>query len=112
MCSTRLRGIRNSLGRVERSLQTSVAICDCHSCDSVWSEKGNRTWLALAIIVFGYLKHGQLVAMNRYGYSEDSYAEVASAVLRTGSIAGNYYVTIMFMDHVFLAKRLVDARYQ
>lgn len=106
--SVRLRQIQHSLSRVEWSLHVK----DDHyrgQCDDVvavghWSiEYRTRGWLALAVVVFGYLKYGLLMEYGR----KSMHVSAFMALLSTISLAGNYYVTLMFVDHVFFAKRSV-----
>lgn len=103
VCSYRLRRIRKSLWRVEQSLQIAI---NKHKVNGCWSfEYRARAWLTVAVLVFGYLKYGQLLEFNG---EDQRYATIAVTLLRTISMAGNYYVTLMFVDHVFLAKRSVQ----
>jgi len=108
LCSVRLRHVQHSLSRVERSLHVK----DNHNLNQLdnvvavghWSiEYRTRGWLALAIVVFGYLKYGLLMEHRR----KSTYESAVVALLSTISLAGNYYVTLMFVDHVFFAKRSV-----
>lgn len=115
--SHRLRRVRHSLRRVERSLQIDfggggvIGIRDGGGGGGgCWSVPVycNRAWLAAAVTAFGYLKYGQLMQSDDVGGGEQGvYATVASAVLCTVSMAGNYYVIVMFVDHVLLMKRSV-----
>ncbi|XP_060846613.1 uncharacterized protein LOC132926283 [Rhopalosiphum padi] len=103
----RLRHVQHSLSRVERSLQ--VANNQNGECAGVvatgrWSiEYRTRAWLALAVVVFGYLKYGLLMEYGR----KNAIASAVVALLSTISIVGNYYVTLVFVDHVFFAKRVL-----
>ncbi|KAF0771009.1 Gustatory receptor [Aphis craccivora] len=100
----RLRHIQHSLSRLERSLQAKGDGGECVGVvtSGHWSiEYRTRVWLALAVVLFGYLKYGMLMEDGR----KDVSASVVVALLNTISIAGNYYVTLLFVDHVFFAKR-------
>lgn len=106
MCSVRLRHIQHSLSRVQRSLQIKVDNRG-QQADVVavghWSIKyRTRGWLVPAVIMFGYLKYGWLME-----HGEKTAQSGIVALLSTISLAGNYYVTLMFVDHVFFAKRSV-----
>lgn len=107
MYSTRLRRIRHSFGRIDRSLQ--ITVVDDHHIHGDWPDGKRwavryqpRAWLMLATIVFGYLKYGQLVESDS---DNNAYALAITALLQTLSMTGNYYVTVMFLDHVSFAKR-------
>ncbi|VVC36516.1 Hypothetical protein CINCED_3A008827 [Cinara cedri] len=104
--SARLRRIRCTLDRVERSLQQTVAVDGGNDNDGAVSWPFGyraRASLALAIVTFGYLKYGQLAASS--GVDASAYVTVAVTLLRTVSMAGHYYVTVMFVGHVYLVKR-------
>lgn len=103
-CGVRLRRIRCSLERVEQSLQLSAAVNNVARVTSCrWPvEYRNRAWLAVAVTAFGYLKYGQLMESK---FAENAYKTAAVALLSTVSVAGNCYVTVMFVDYVELAKR-------
>lgn len=108
--TVRLRRIRRSMRRVERSLQAPPATDGFPGTDGRhWpAEYRSRACLAVAVTVFGYLKYGQLMfesAAGGGGGGGNAYTTAAVALLRTVSVAGNYYVTVMFVDHVILAKR-------
>lgn len=99
MCSVRLRRVRGSLDRVERTLQPGPV--DGHD----WpTERRARAWLVAAVAAFGYLKYAQLIESDD---DKRSFTAAGKALLRTMSAAGNYYVSVMFIDHVLLAKRFV-----
>lgn len=105
----RLRRIRRSLRRVERSLQVDIGGGGGGGVD-VADGAGrsvpvycNRAWLAAAVAAFGYLKFSQLMQSN--GGEQGAYVTAAVALICTVSMAGNYYVIVMFVDHVLLTKR-------
>lgn len=105
-CGVRLRRVRGSLERIERSLQLPAPVDDvaglagCH-----WPvEYRNRAWLTAAVTAFGCLKYGQLTESK---FSGNAYRTATVALLSTVSVAGKYYVTVMFVDHVELAKRWI-----
>lgn len=93
-----LRRTRQSLDRIERSLRTVGAT-------GTGGRRHVRVWSALAVAAFGYLKYGQLTETR--GTAGKPYASVVAALVCTVSAAGNYYVTVMFVDHVILANRSV-----
>lgn len=105
--TARLRHIQHSLSHVEQSLQikddnrgqrTDVVVV------GQWSI-GYRTrgLLALAVIVYNYLMYSMMVE-----YAQQTARQSALlTLLCTISLTGNYYVTFMFVDHVFYAKRSV-----
>lgn len=101
---TRLRKLRRSLRGVERTLR--------HGGFGVgvggrWpAELRTRAWLTGAAVLFGYLKYGQL---TESGVGVSASGRAAEALLRTVSTAGNYYVTVMFVDCVLLARRSVKS---
>lgn len=104
-CRVRLRRIRCSLERVEQSLQPSAAMVNdvARVTGYHWPvEYCNRAWLTVAVTAFGFLKYGQLMESNVGG---NAYKTAVVALIRTVSVAGNYYVTVMFVDQVVLAKR-------
>jgi len=106
MCGVQLRHIQHSLSRVQRSLQIKVNNRDQHA-DVVavghWSiEYRTRGWLVLVVVVFGYLKYGVLM-----DHGKSVQLSAVLALLSTISLAGNCYVMLMFVDHVFFAKRSV-----
>lgn len=104
----RLRRVRHSLRRVERSLQIDIGSGGgCGGGGSVPVYR-NRAWLAAAVAAFGYLKFGQLMQSN--GGEQGAFATAVTALLCTASMAGNYYVIVMFVDHVLLTKRSVGGR--
>lgn len=106
LCTVRLRRIRHSLERVERSLQMVAVDHRRHrGCDRPrWPVNYRiRALLTLAVTVFGYLKYGQL--RMQVDQEKNAYATVAVALLCTTSMTGNYYVTVMFVEYVFFAKR-------
>ncbi|XP_025191200.1 uncharacterized protein LOC112591573 [Melanaphis sacchari] len=105
----RLRRIQHSLSRMERSLQTKGDADGGQCVDVVTSgfrsiEYRAPAWLALAVVVFGYLKYGMLMKHGR----KTAFRSATVALLSTISIAGNYYVTLKFVDHVYFAKRVLN----
>lgn len=103
LCTARLRLIRHSLERVEKSLQM-VTVYHNHRGRPRWTINFRvRGCLIIAVAMFGYLKYGQLQMQS--GQEKNAYTTVVVAVLCTTSMAGNYYVTVMFVEHVFFAKR-------
>ncbi|KAL5238124.1 hypothetical protein ACI65C_005534 [Semiaphis heraclei] len=105
--TTRLRQVQHSLSHVEQSLQIkSDNIGQRTDVVEVgqWSiEYRTRVWLTLAAVMYGYLKYGMLMKLGR----KTARASALLALLSTISLAGNYYVTLMFVDHVFFAKRVL-----
>lgn len=100
---TRLRKLRRSLRNVERTLRHGGV-----GVGSRWpAELRTRAWLTGAAVLFGYLKYGQL---TESGVGDSASGRAAEALLRTVSTAGNYYVTVMFVDYVLLARRSVKSR--
>lgn len=103
-CGDRLRRVRRSLDRVEQSVRP---VRD--AVDAADGRSRTRAWLAAAVVAFGYLKYGQLtVSDSGRAVGENAYANAAVASLRTISVAGNYYVTAIFVDHVTSARRSVQ----
>jgi len=104
VCGVRLRRVRRSLYGVERELRTP-------GDQMVAGADGRRTraWLLAAVAGYGYLKYGQLMELADGG--ANVWTTAAVALLRSVSAAGNYYVTVIFVDHVFLAKRSVRVEY-
>lgn len=105
--NVRLRRIRCTLDRVERSLQGTATVADDringHSGTVPWTCGYHaKAWLALAVAAYGYLKYCQLTVSGK-----SAYVTAAVTLLRTVSMAGHYYVTVMYVCHVFLVKRSV-----
>lgn len=106
-CGDRLRRVRGSMDSVEQSVRPARR----DAADGRSRGRGRRTraWLAVAVVAFGYLKYGQLSASNGdRAVGETAYADAAVASLRTVSVAGNYYATAVFVDHVTSARRSVQ----
>lgn len=106
----RLRRIRCTLHRVERSLHGTATVADDdisgHGGAGGWTYGYHaRAWLTLAVAAYSYLKYCQLTVSG--GYGKSAYVTAAVTLLRTVSMAGHYYVTVMYVGHVFLVKRSV-----
>lgn len=105
--SARLRCVRRSLNRVEQYVQQQQQQQQLlrNTADERWHVRyRTAAWLMTAVTAFSYLKYGQLVELD----GGDAFVTAAVALLRTASAAGNYYVTVIFVDHVLLAKRSVN----
>lgn len=101
-CGARLRKLRRSLHSVERTLRHGGFGVDVGGGGRWPAELRTRAWLTGAAVLFGYLKYGQL---TESGVGHSASGRATEALLRTVSTAGNYYVTVMFIDHVLLARR-------